>query len=51
MAGDVIGLGRDTRSGIMERTKLKKLRQQIDILRRRGGIKSRELEELAKVLG
>jgi hypothetical protein len=35
----------------MERTKLKKLRQQIDILRRRGGIKPRELEAVAKALG
>lgn len=35
----------------MERSKLKKLRQQIDILRRRGGIKSRDLEAIAKALG
>jgi hypothetical protein len=35
----------------MNRKKLKKLRQQIDILRRHGGVKTRELEELAKALG
>lgn len=36
----------------MERTRLKRLRQRIDDLRRRlGGIKPRELEALAKGLG
>jgi hypothetical protein len=35
----------------MNRKKLKKLRQQIDSLRRCGGVKTRELEELAKALG
>lgn len=35
----------------MERSKLRKLRQQIDNLRRRGGIRSRDLEAIAKALG
>lgn len=35
----------------MNREKLKKLRGEIDNLRRRGGIKSRELEALARALG
>jgi hypothetical protein len=36
---------------IMGRTRLKRLRQRIDNLRRRGGIKPRELEAIAKALG
>jgi hypothetical protein len=35
----------------MQWTKLNKLRQRIDLLRRRGGIKPGELEGLAKALG
>ena len=35
----------------MNREKLKKLREEIDKLRRRGGIKPRELETLAMALG
>jgi hypothetical protein len=35
----------------MDSRKLRKLRRQLDSLRQRGGIKSRELEDLAKAMG